>query len=153
MKSELVIFPNPNQEIILRNIQKELCALVNENDEQGIFLLPVFPICIKNSELTSLESRITKAVSAGIVFNENSLALQIQMNINDKDSKGQIELCRIFEKKTATDLAKERVAEKISVMQSLPQIKINSFRIVRIETEECPTGRKWKVLEEKWKKL
>jgi hypothetical protein len=153
MKNEIVIFPNPNQEIILRNIQKELCALINENHEQGLFAVPILPTCIKNDELTSMESKISKVLSDGVVRHENNFVLQIQMNINEKDSLGKIELCRIFEEKSKNNLAKELVVKKISETQLSPQIKFNSFRIVRIETENCQTGIKWKVLEEKWKKL
>lgn len=153
MKSEIVIFPNPNQEIILRNLQKEFCILINENYEQDLFAIPILPICIKNQKLTSLEPKITKAISSGIVWHENKLILQIQMNINEKDSIGQIELCKIIENKTRKNLTNDSLVKKISELQISPQIKINSFRIVRIEIEECHTGTKWNVLEEKWKKL
>ena len=135
MKITTAIFLNPNQIILIRNLQKELYPA-----------LPLLPICIKNEDLHE-ESKVTKARPAGIYKQNDKIYLKIEMEIDGKESNGTIELCRFLSDENTLD------CQKLWESFSTGIKKISPFRLVQIETEEGEKGTIWRVVKEKWKKL
>ena len=125
--TETVLIPNPNQIILLRELQKVAC------------FVPSLPLCVRCEELSSLKDKISKADVKGLFVDGNNLFLSIDMEVNGKACEGRIEL---GEKRAdyATDAP-------------LKIKKISPFRIVEMELEESTNGRTWKVKKEKWGKI
>ena len=148
--------PNPNQLILVREMQKAVCVALRETVP-----VPVLPLCVKSEKLQNLTDKISKAVPESIFFKRNChseprkefIFLSIDMTINGKQCKGTIELCKIRSENDCN------IGEKLAEIQEkcavpLTKIKkISPFRIVELETEEYENGRTWRVLSEKWGKL
>ena len=157
MKSETVIFLNPNQIILIRNLQKELCAVTYEKipERKSIICLPILPICVKNEELKE-KAKITKAQPFGIYIEENKILLKIEMRIDGKESSGRIEVCElIFKNKDSGEDFRLKSEDFSEIWEKFaPKIKkISPFRLVQMETEENENGIVWRVLKEKWEKI
>ncbi|MBR4600745.1 MAG: hypothetical protein IKO39_11945 [Treponema sp.] len=133
IKTETVILPDPNQMILLRKMQKEIGGI------------PVLPVCLRCQALTSLSDKITKAEPKDIFEKDGKIILRVEMEINGKVSEGRILLCeRAF---STAD------SENVPYLSDYPLKKLSPFRIAKMETEELPNGRRWKILEEKWCKI
>lgn len=134
LKSQIVIFPNPNQLILLRKIQKELC-------KEGDSVLPLYPICLKCKELKGLNDKITKSDVQGFYIEEKKICLSVALEINGKEAKGYLELCESNEE------------SQNQIRFDIPFTKISPFRIVEMKSQESEKGLEWKVSREKWVKI
>ena len=139
MKSEIVVFPNPNQLILLRELQKKTCAL------------PALPLCLRCAELKDIKDKITKTEPEEFLIEGNRVFIKVGMEVNGKSCEGRIEL---GEKDYLTDSGNsEGMSFPCPIQESLSIKKISPFRIVEMETEEFENGTKWKILREKWGKI
>ena len=126
-KSEIVIIPNPNQLILLRNLQKELCSI------------PTFPLCLRCALLKDFSDIISKNEAKDLYIEKNKIFLKVCLNVNGTDGEGKIEL-----------------GEALSQIHELPSPKIKKispFKIAQMKTNEYKNGREWKITQEKWVKF
>ena len=135
MKTEIVVFPNPNQLIILRKIQKSLCDV------------PTLPLILKCTELHDLSDLISKAVPEGYYIEEKKLFIKVAMEINGKACEGSIELGK------TNGFSQESSDINPETTSLLKMKKISPFRIVEMKSEEFQNGITWKIVREKWKKI
>ena len=157
MKSESVIFLNPNQLILMRNLQEKICATASKKIQktESLICVPALPICVKSDDLKE-NSKITKAAPSKIYIEENKIFLKVGMEIDGCESCGKIELCEmIFENAGCTGTFGLKSEDFSAIWEDFaPKIKkISPFRLVQIETEEFANGRTWKVTDEKWVKI
>ena len=130
MKGEIQIFPNPNQLILLREIQKKVCKI------------PCLPLSLTCPELKSLSDKISRARVHKFFISENKVILKFDMEINGKECEGQIELGKAgFLPKNPESILPEQIKT------------LSPFRIVKIEKSEFQNGLTWKILQEKWVKI
>ena len=149
--SEIVILPNPNQLILLRKLQNEICR------KAGLY--PVLPLCVKCEKLTGLDSKITKIEVKDLQTEENSsqkiISLSVELEINGESASGRIEIGKEPGEKASS--SKKWQAEfplDSEIEESLgPVKKLSPFKIAELETEEFENGRRWKISGEKWGKL
>ena len=137
MKKEIEIFLNPNQQILLRNFQKEFRAV------------PFFPISIKCGDLKNLDDKISKIEAKKLSVQDGIIKIEVEIILNQKRTEGFVELCDSFKELSEIE---ENLQKKFQE-NLLKFKKISPFRICEIEREECENGRKWKILREKWGKL
>ncbi|WP_294429302.1 hypothetical protein [uncultured Treponema sp.] len=141
VKSETVILPNPNQLILLRELQKKLCSV------------PALPLCLKCSELHDITDNISKSDVKGIYIEENRIFLRIETTVNGKECEGRIELGEGVKRfNDSDDKEKERFLNLAQEMASKIK-KLSPFKIAQMETEEFENGRIWKITKEKWGKV
>ena len=147
---ETVIFPNPNQMILLRSLQREICC---EWD-----FLPVLPIFLKSEKLTGFNAKITKIEIDNlekIVCGEKEIVfLKVSLEINGENADGKIVLGEkdSDSEKGQTDI--KQPSDNDENLLSLKSLKkLSPFKISEIETEELENGRRWKITREKWGKL
>jgi len=130
---KIVLLPNPNQLILLRKLQKELC------------LLPLLPLSAECNELNDLNAKITKAELKKLEEKESDrkriIFISLEMEINGKICEGKIELgektCQI----PCNDIL------------NIPFKKLSPFKICETEITEKENGREWKIFREKWRKI
>ena len=132
-KTRFLIFPNPNQVILLRKIQKELC-------QKNPGAVPSYPICIKCDDLQKLEDKVTKAGIEDFFIEENKIFLSIGMEVNGKLANGRLELCKIDEEMP------------VKIQCDIQFKKISPFRIAETQIGKKENGIVWHVLREKWGK-
>ena len=152
MKNENFILPNPNQLIFLRKLQKEICDCLNESEFCAV---PSLPICLKCENLFDLNAKITKIEANEIESDEEGVFLSVNLEINEKNESGKIELCK-FNKNYGTSEEKNQIfaSMKNLLQNQIAEIKkISPFRICEMETEDFVNGKKWKILREKWGKI
>ena len=157
LRRDTVIFLNPNQIILIRDLQKDVSFLLNRSLQvkEKAFCLPLLPICVRNKDLHE-KTRIKKAKPCGLYTTESKICLKIEMEIDGKESFGKIELCGlIFEKRDFPKGFPIKNEDFSEIWEKFaPKIKkISPFRLVQIESEESEKGIVWKVLKEKWVKL
>ena len=157
MKVESAVFLNPNQEILIHEMQKEVCAKFAKKNpkKEKVFCLPILPICITNEDLHE-NAKISKASPRNIFINENKIFLKIEMEIDGNESFGKIELCKQILKTTDSSkgfLLKNDDFSEIFEKFSEGLKKISPFRLVQIEKEEYENGVAWKIKSEKWGKI
>ncbi len=131
MKTETVIFPNPNQLILIRKLQAQIGGI------------PVFPICIRCQELKELSDKISKSEISNLFFEDGSVFLSVKLEINQKETMGRIELSK--------SLSELKIRLENTEIKQIK--KISPFRIVKMESEEFKNGVKWKITAEKWVKI
>lgn len=139
MRTETILLPNPNQLILLRELQKEFCSV------------PALPLCLKCPKLNGLKDKISKAEPSGLFIEDRRLFLRVEMTVNGKCCEGRIELGD-YRLKSDNDSGEEPSFSCLT-RKTLPFKKLSPFRIVKIETEDFENGKKWNVLEEKWGKV
>ncbi|MBQ0052303.1 MAG: hypothetical protein KBT11_09625 [Treponema sp.] len=151
-----VIFFNPNQAILFKRFQAELCKNLIQKE---IKCAPVFPLVIECAEL-ELNSKITEIKISGLESSRKSrtdLALIFDIYIEEKMCKGKLKLLKFLkneqieqnEDKTAfSDFFSERLAEFKSSIK-----KISPFKICEMQLERTENYSTWKILKEKWVKL
>ena len=140
-KTRIVIIPNPNQLILLRDLQKELCSV------------PTFPIYVECDELKSLNDKVTNAEPEGI-FTETKIYLGINMEVNGKKCSGRIELGENKGNFQKTQSNSKDIPTNFSQkpLSESGLKKLSPFRIVELKSEHFENGLKWKILREKWVK-
>ena len=148
MKTETALFLNPNQLILVRELQKSACAMLSEFSP-----VPTLPLCVESAELQSISDKITKAVPKEFFFENERLFLLIELEINRKQCDGKIELCRLLSAKKINKEENLREIHKNTEEIRSKIKKISPFRIVELEREEFENGLKWCVLNEKWEKI
>ena len=140
--NKIVILPNPNQLILLRDIQKEICM---ENKQS----LPILPLCVKSDCLKTLGQKITQVSLNSIEKDDDGIFfIFVQLETDGKTSVGKLLLCTPGKSPAFSETFLADITEKLKKIG-----KLSPFRIAKIETEEYEKGTKWKILEEKWCKL
>ena len=165
LKSETVIFLNPNQVILVREAQKKLCAAVSElheahTDWENFLCVPTLPLCIRGLELKNLGDKITKAEPCEFFFENGRIFLSVRLEINGTESHGKIELCKIYIEesesngmKSEPNLEAELSSPRFDTENFLAIKKFSPFRICEMESEDFDKGVTWKILREKWGKI
>ena len=148
MKIKTALFLNPNQLILVREMQKSALLLLSEFSP-----VPTLPLCVTCAELHSLSDKITKATPTELFFERTSLFLSVELEINGKSCKGTIELCKILSERDCTPEEKRAEIQEACATPLSKIKKISPFRIVELESEEYENGRTWRVLGEKWGKI
>ena len=153
---KIVIFPNPNQILLLREIQKEICSQLNKNK---ILIIPIFPIYAECYELKNFSDKITELEPCEIFFEKEKFSLKFKIKINEKFSTGKIELCqKISQPKEQDDkilkfFEIEETKQKNFQNHLLKIKRLSPFRIVEIDVEEAENRKSWKIMREKWGKI
>lgn len=140
MKDEIVLLPNPNQVILLKDLQKEICRTISG-------FVPVYPICLKCGELCAVTDKITKADVGQVFLEKGRISLSVELEINGNAAEGRIELCEILEENPEID------SKNDFSIEDLPFKKLSPFRIVEMNSEECKNGARWEITAEKWGKI
>ena len=140
MKDEIVLLPNPNQLILLKDLQKEICRTISG-------FMPVYPICLKCGELCAVTDKITKADVGKVFLEKGRIFLSVGLEINGIAATGRIELCEILEENPEIN------SKNDFSIEDLPFKKLSPFRIVEMNSEECENGLRWKITAEKWGKV
>lgn len=148
-KSETVLLPGPNQLILLRELQKEICAEINSLDV-GALAVPCLPVCLRSAGIKDLKDKITRTETAGVRSDADTVFLEVGMTVNGEECDGKIALVRTEQcgggvSGVAVPLKDRAVSQRLR--------KISPFRIAEMETEESELGREWRVLRERWGKI
>ncbi len=151
---KIVLLPNPNQLILLRKLQKELC------------LLPLLPLSAECNELNDLNAKITKAELKKLEEKESDrkkiIFISLELEINGKICEGKIELGEDYRVKPDNDRGyksdndnerKTNTSVILSETKNLPFKKLSPFKICETEITEKENGREWKIFREKWRKI
>lgn len=155
MKTKIVIFPSPNQQILLRDFQKKICSALNSKRNADFFAFPRLPLCVESENLKEMSARITKIEPTGLEFSENKFFLLLEMCVDGENSEGRLELCRIEGENPENEINFRKPEEFLGLeSEILAKIKkISPFRLALLETESHENGLEWKVTEEKWGKI
>ncbi|MCR4823587.1 MAG: hypothetical protein K5873_12025 [Treponema sp.] len=136
MKKEIVLRPNPNQLIILRQIQKFLKGF------------PILPLCIKSPGLKKMDDRIEDVKALNLEIKEKKLLINVELKVNSLSCHGEMPLCQ-YEKELPSESELVQLQNKI-----FPQIKkFSPVKISLMEEESLEKGKQWKILKEKWLKF
>ncbi|MBQ9622122.1 MAG: hypothetical protein IJJ71_00950 [Treponema sp.] len=146
MKDEIVLLPNPNQLILLKDLQKEICRTISG-------FVPVYPICLKCGELCAVTDKITKADVGKVFLDKGRIFLSVGLEINGNAAEGRIELCEIDEENLTKEAQESFSAEAILSQEEIPFKKLSPFRIVEMNSEEYENGVHWEITAEKWGKV
>ena len=153
MKKEIVIVPNPNQALVLRALQKEVCAALSQKE---LAPLPSYPLVIKSARLSHLTHEITHAAflsDTPLSFDGTTLALNARLTLDGEEAHAQFNICTLH---TENARLSDEVMDTLTALSNakLAHIKkISPFRLAEQETEEMQNGRIWHITAEKWKKL
>ena len=126
---EIVIFPNINQIIEFRELQKHLCSI------------PSLPLCIKSPALSGMDIRIEAVNFTEITIKESGEAkifvLGAKIRIGGADFEAEMELGKA---KKETILPQNAGYPK----------KLKSYRLAEMECKKEKNGFTWEVFREKW---
>lgn len=134
---ETVIFPNPNQFILLRQIQKKLPGC------------PVFPLCLRCHAIKSIKDKVTEPEITGISQDEESIFITASLTVNGRQEEGRIDFANFFDRSQGLSVREITEAEE-NLLATIK--KISPFRLVNIEINKNEKGSQWNITEEKWQK-
>ncbi|MBR1722004.1 MAG: hypothetical protein IJ727_05920 [Treponema sp.] len=126
---EIVIFPNINQIIDFREIQKSLC------------LIPSLPICIRSPALSEMDVHVESVtfseISEAETVEGKKLFLRSKIIIDGKEFEAEMEL------------GKAKCDVPVPAKKDYPK-KLKSFRLVEMEYQKKNNGFTWEIFSEKW---
>lgn len=153
-KTEICVFPHPNQVILLREMQKVVCKKLNQ---EKFTVIQCIPLCLKCPNLTDLTVKITKAdidsIKEDVFSDKKIIYLAVNLEINGIAATGRIELCEIDEENLTKEAQESFSAEAILSQEEIPFKKLSPFRIVEMNSEEYENGVHWEITAEKWGKV
>lgn len=154
LKKEICIFPHPNQEILLRKMQKDICLKLNNEKFTAIQCMP---LCLKCEKLTDLTAKITKADIDSIKKDESTdkkiLYLAVNLEINGESTKGRIDLCEFNEENSDNESQESFLMEQTLSQKALSLKKLSPFRIIEMNSKKYENGVRWEITAEKWVKI
>lgn len=148
---QFVIIPDNNQHLMFRKFQDQL---LKSSLKAGISCVPYYPLFIEcpflkgSEDISSL--RISKEDKIKIIG--NFVAIRFCAVIDKKETALYMKVLECIEKNKndCTESQLEGIINEKHLQASCLPEKLSPFRLCRIDMEQNPHAREWKVLSEKW---